>query len=102
MTDGYQAVLADLQEMASTFTREADDYRQLEPRVSPPPASSGDGRLDATIHAVMATLGSLHDRMATMIEDHGNKLREAHDTYQRRDIDNRELFEDLVPKTWGW
>lgn len=102
MTDQYQAVLADLRDMASTFAREADNYQKLRPKLTPPMADSGDARLNTTIRAVMQTLEVLHANMISLIEDHGQNLRAAHDNYERHDIDNRELFEDLVPKTWGW
>lgn len=102
MADQYQVVLADLQDMASTFGREAGNYQQIRPKLTPPVADSGDGRLNSTTNAVMQTLEVLHANMVALIEDHGQNLRAAHDNYQARDIDNRELFEDLVPKTWGW
>lgn len=101
MTDQYHVVLADLQDMASKFAHESDRYDKIRPKLTPQEAASGDGRLDATMHAVMSTLKVLHANMQSQIEDHGHKLREVHDSYQRQDIDNRELFEDLVPKTWG-
>lgn len=100
--DQYQVVLADLQEMASTFAREADCYQQIRQKLTPPVADTGDARLNATTKAVMQTLEVLHAKMVAQIEDHGQSLRAAHDSYQAHDIDNRELFEDLVPKTWGW
>ncbi|MBK0868299.1 hypothetical protein INP57_15910 [Saccharopolyspora sp. HNM0986] len=102
MADQYQAVLADLQDMASTFAREADEYQKIRPKLTPPVADTGDGRLNETTAAVMKTLEVLHAKMIALIEDHGTSVRAAHDSYQKQDIDNRELFEDLVPKTWGW
>ena len=100
MSDQYHIVLADLQDMASKFAHEADRYEKIRPKLTPSEADSGDDRLNTTMHAVMTSLKVLHAKMLTQIEDHGNKLREVHDSYQRQDIDNRELFEDLVPKTW--
>lgn len=101
LSDKYHVVLADLQEMASTFSREADRYDDLLPTLVPPEADSGDSRLNGTMRGVMASLKVLHGKLATQIENHAGKLREAHDSYQRNDSDAKDLFDELNPKTWG-
>jgi hypothetical protein len=93
---GYDVVLGDVASMASTFHTEADTYRGLKDKVSPHPAETGDGNLNNVLQSVMETLDVLHARMTTSIEDHGNKLRDAHDAYARREIDNHGLFDDLT------
>ena len=93
---GYEAVLGDLDSMASTFRTEADSYKGLQAKVSPPPADTGDGTLNSVLQSVMETLDVLHSQMATAIEDHGTKLKTARDAYANREIDNHGLFDDLT------
>lgn len=100
MAENYQVVLSDLQELSRNFSSEADRYSKLLPELVPPEADSGDGRLNATTRAVMASLKVLHGNLADQIDNHAGTLREARDSYERQDIDSRELFDDLNPKTW--
>lgn len=93
---GYEVVLGDLRSMASTFHNEADSYKGLKDKVSPHPADTGDGNLNNVLKSVMETLDVLHSQMATSIQDHGDKLKTTHDSYQRREIDNHGLFDDLT------
>lgn len=101
MSDQYHVVLADLQEMASNFSREADRYNDLLPNIVPPEADSGDSRLNSAMHGVMASLKVLHAKLDTQIQNHADKLHEAHDSYQRHDSDTKDLFDEMNPKTWG-
>jgi len=93
---GYQVVLDDLSSMANTFHTEADASKALKAKMSPPAADTGDGNLNTVLQAVMETLDVLHTRMVTAIEDHGDKLAAARDSYARREIDNHGLFDDLT------
>ena len=96
MSGSYQVVLGDLQSMANTFKRESDAYRELRPQIAPPIADGGDPGLDSAIRMIMDDIDSLHTKLADRIEDHGDKLTYAHDSYQRRDVDVHGVFEDLM------
>lgn len=93
---GFDVVLGDLRAMANTFHTESDTYRELSTKVSPPLADTGDGSLNGVLKAVLETLAVLHAQMATSIDEHGHKLAAARDSYARREIDNRALFDDLA------
>ncbi|MFD4367775.1 DUF6317 family protein [Rhodococcus sp. NPDC058521] len=91
-----KVVLGDLSSMASTFDEQAKSYRDITPRVTPPIAASGDGALDGIIKGAMDLIAILHEQMATAIEGHAEKLHTAHDAYERQDIDNRFLYDNLM------
>lgn len=93
---GYQVALTDLKNMADTFHQQASNYRGLRPKVTPPLADGGDGGLNDAMKAVMDAIDVLHTKMADRIDDHGDKLTYAHDSYQRRDVDTHGVFEDLM------
>ena len=92
----FKAVLKDLQSMSTTFSQQASAYKAITPKLTPPVADSGDGGLNSMMHAVMELMTVLHEQMATAISQNSEKLSTAHDAYQRRDIDNRFLFDDLM------
>lgn len=96
MADKYRVVLADLANMAKTFHDQADSYRSLRPQVTPPIADGGDPGLNDALQAVMDALDAMHTKLADQIDDHGDKLAYAHDSYQRRDVDVHGVFEDLM------
>lgn len=92
----FEAVLADLKNMSVTFGQQATEYRAVTPKLTPPLADSGDGGLNGVMSGVMELIAVLHEQMATSIAQHSTKLSAAHDSYERRDIDNRFLFDDLM------
>ena len=97
MGAGYQVVLGDLKNMALTYHREATTYRALRPQVTPPIADGGDPALNDAIQIIMSAIDSLHTKLGDRIDDHGDKLMYAHDSYQRHDVDVHGVFEDLMP-----
>lgn len=92
----FQVVLGDLRRMADTFGSEGERYRAITPKITPPIADGGDGALNGAMQGVIELIGVLHEQMAKSIADHHDKLSYAHDSYQRRDIDNRALFDDVM------
>lgn len=91
-----EVVLADLSNMAGTFRHEADDYRAITPKITPPLADSGDGALNGVMKGVMELIAVLHQQMAATIGQHGDKLDHAQQAYSNREIDNRFLYDDLM------
>ncbi|MEV0279102.1 DUF6317 family protein [Streptomyces sp. NPDC050610] len=91
-----KAVLGDLKSMAGTFHREAGNYRKLKENVSPPIVSGGDPGLDHAIISMADVIIAMHTGFADRLDDHGDKVHEAHDSYERHDIDVHGLFEDLM------
>ena len=97
MSGDFQVVLDSLSAMSGSFRTEGDAYEAIKPKVTPPIADSGDANLNNIIGVVMECLDVLHTKMGEAIGEHAEKLQASHDTYARHDIDNRALFDDLMP-----
>ncbi|KUM98465.1 hypothetical protein AQI88_03065 [Streptomyces cellostaticus] len=82
--------------MAKTFHDEAGDYRKLHPDVAPPVVSGGDAGLDSAVKEVADLIISLHIGMADRMDDHGDKVAYARDSFHRHDVDVHGVFEDLM------
>ncbi len=94
----FNVVLADLNELSTNFANESKTYEQLIPSINPPAVDGGDANLNNVLTGLVKTFDDLHHRMVASISDHADKLKKARDSFERRDIDNRFLFDDLVPK----
>lgn len=90
-------VLDSLRAMSGSFRTERDSYGAIKPKLTPPIADSGDASLNSIIGVVMERLDVLHTKMGEAIGEHAEKLQASHDTYERHEIDNRALFDDLMP-----
>jgi hypothetical protein len=96
MPADFKAILSDLGSMAKTFHDEAVNYRKLHADVAPPVADGGDAGLDHALKEVADLIVALHIGFADRLDDHGDKVTYAHDSFQRHDIDVHGLFEDLM------
>ncbi|WP_240529693.1 DUF6317 family protein [Streptomyces mangrovisoli] len=92
----FQAVMSDLTAMTKTFHDQARDYRGLGPDVTPPVADSGDGGCDHAIKEIADLIVALHIGFADRLDDHGDKVAYARDSFQRHDVDVHGVFEDLM------
>jgi hypothetical protein len=92
----FKVVYDDLASMAKTFHTQADDYRKLHPDVAPPVVSGGDPGLDSAIREVADLIIGLHTGMADRLDDHGDKVAYARDSFHRHDVDVHGVFEDLM------
>ncbi|MDQ2790546.1 MAG: hypothetical protein DLM60_01920 [Pseudonocardiales bacterium] len=97
MSGDFQVVLDSLRAMSGSFRTEGDAYAAIKPKLTPPMADSGDANLNNIMGVVMECLDVLHTKMGESIGEHAEKLQASHDTYERHDIDNRALFDDLMP-----
>jgi Family of unknown function (DUF6317) len=91
-----KVVEGDLAALSSAFHSSATEYRGLAGDVSPPIADGGDGGLDSAIKAVAELILALHTGFGDRLDDHGDKVKYAHDSYQRGDVDVHGVFEDLM------
>ena len=91
-----KAVLGDLAAMSGAFHGASKEYQGLAPDVSPPVADSGDDALNSSITAMADLIIGLHGKFCDRLDDHGDKISYAHDSFQRNDIDVHGLFEDLM------
>ncbi|ANP50529.1 hypothetical protein J2Z21_004260 [Streptomyces griseochromogenes] len=92
----FKVVYDDLSTMAKTFHDQAGDYRKLRPDVAPPVVSGGDAGLDSAIKEVADLIIALHIGMADRLDDHGDKVAYARDSFHRHDVDVHGVFEDLM------
>ncbi|MEU9269244.1 DUF6317 family protein [Streptomyces sp. NPDC048251] len=96
MTVDFKAVLSDLTSMSRTFHDEAVNYRKLHADVAPPVVEGGDAGLDHAVKEVADLIVALHIGFADRLDDHGDKVTYARDSFRRHDIDVHGLFEDLM------
>ncbi|WP_327318232.1 DUF6317 family protein [Streptomyces sp. NBC_01235] len=96
MPPDFKAVLGDLTSMSKTFHDEAVNYRKLHADVAPPLVSGGDSGLDHALKEVADLIVALHIGFADRLDDRGDKVTYARDSFQRHDIDVHGLFEDLM------
>ncbi|MEU9313093.1 DUF6317 family protein [Streptomyces sp. NPDC048256] len=96
MTVDFKAVLSDLTSMSRTFHDEAVNYRKLHADVAPPVVGGGDAGLDHAVKEVADLIVALHIGFADRLDDHGDKVTYARDSFRRHDIDVHGLFEDLM------
>ncbi|MEV6052854.1 DUF6317 family protein [Streptomyces sp. NPDC052107] len=92
----FKAVYDDLATMAKTFHEQAGDYRKLHPDVAPPVVSGGDAGLDSAVKEVADLIIALHTGLADRLDDHGDKVAYARDSFHRHDVDVHGVFEDLM------
>ncbi len=92
----FKAVLGDLTSMSTTFHKQATSYRELHAQVAPPVVSGGDGGLDHAIKEVADLIIAMHIGFADRLDDHGDRVTYARDSFKRHDIDVHGLFEDLM------
>ncbi|MFJ9631981.1 DUF6317 family protein [Streptomyces sp. NPDC091280] len=96
MSADFKAVMSDLTSMATTFHDQATDYRKLRDQVSPPVVSGGDSGLDHAIKEVADLIVALHIGFADRLDDRGDKVAYARDSFHRHDVDVHGVFEDLM------
>ncbi|TMM37332.1 MAG: hypothetical protein E6F99_12725 [Actinobacteria bacterium] len=92
----YQTILSDLNKAATAFHDGAADFEKAVGDLTRLHYDSGDGSLDQTIGAVLATLDALRTTVADRLRDTGAKLTRAHDDYQRSDVSARELYDNMM------
>lgn len=96
MSAGFQVILDDLKSMAKIFSDEATVYEGLVPGFLPAAVDSGDDILNKAMKSALETLEILNHQVVRTMQTHSQKLTYAHDSYERHDIDNRKLFDDLT------
>jgi hypothetical protein len=91
-----KVVLSDLDALQSQLRNAQQEYKGFAKEVAPPVADGGDGALNSSITAVADLISSLHDAFVQRLGDHADKVKYAHDSYQRDEVDVHGLFEDLM------
>jgi hypothetical protein len=78
---GFQVVISDLQQAASTFHTEAQAFKAIMPVGCPALPDGGGGGFDGSLESMVEALCLLHLQISGDIDNHGSKLQKAHDTY---------------------
>jgi hypothetical protein len=97
MSDGFQVVMSDLQDMAGTFQAEAGTFQGIMPQS---PSGLPDGGSAAFNDALSATVGLAclaHLQIGGDISDNGTKLQTAHDQYQHNEVSMTQLAQQVTP-----
>lgn len=69
-----KVVLDDLKFMANDFDQNSEVNRSLARQVSPPAVDTGNGDVNSVLNALMEALNVLHEKLATSIQNHADKL----------------------------
>ena len=96
---GFQVVMSDLENMAGVFHRESGTFQAIMPNSGPACPDAGGGDIDTALHAAAQLLGVLHQQMAAVISEHGDKLQKAHDNYAHTDASLAQLASSLTLST---
>jgi hypothetical protein len=95
MGDWSKVVLDDLATMSQQFEQGHADFAAAAEAVKAEPVDTGDGTLNDYLAYVTGRIEELTIKSAELIQEHAGKVKYAHDSYERHDIDNEELFEDM-------
>ncbi|MUM24244.1 hypothetical protein FZI91_21410 [Mycobacterium sp. CBMA271] len=91
-----QVVLDELAEMSRRFHSGSTEYEQTADGLKMSAPDSGDGRLTSLIDSSLQVMDVLNRQVAGEIEKNSQLIDAAKTSYERRDIDNRQLFDDLI------
>ncbi|HEX5402298.1 MAG TPA: DUF6317 family protein [Pseudonocardiaceae bacterium] len=98
MSAGYQVTLDELAAAAGKFGEEGQTLTGVAKGVPQSGPDTGDGGLNATLNAVLSATQLLGETLAGQVTAHAGKLHGAHDSYQRSDTNNQQLFTELMGK----
>jgi Family of unknown function (DUF6317) len=82
MSGGFQVVMSDLQDAATTFRSEAKTFLAIMPGACPVLPDGGSGAFNESLGALVDAACLLHLQIGGDIESNGGKLQTAHDRYQ--------------------
>lgn len=91
-----QVVFDELTEMSRKFEWGASDYSAVAGKLKVAPPDSGEGALNTLIQATMGVIDVLNRQVVGEIQHNGQLVAAARDSYERHDIDNRELYDDMI------
>ena len=74
MSDGFQVVMSDLQEAATTFHAEAKTFLGIMPDACPALPDGGSGAFNESLSAVVDAACLLHLQIGGDMDDNGSKL----------------------------
>ena len=96
MSGGYDVVMGDLQDAATTFHTESGIFKQIIPTDPPTPPGSGSGAFDGSLSSLVTAIGLLHLQISADIDANSTKLQHAHDNYQHTEETLNQLFDQIA------
>lgn len=91
-----QVVLDDLAEMSRKFHSGSTEFESAADALKITAPDSGDGRLTGLISSSLQVMDVLNRQIAGEIEEGSKLIDVAKTSYERHDIDNRKLFDDMI------
>jgi hypothetical protein len=82
LSGGFQVVISDLQDMASTFHTEARVFQAIMPESPGGIPDGGSAAFNESLDAVVQLATLAHLQIGADIGENGPKLQTAHDRYQ--------------------
>lgn len=97
MSSGFQVVMSDLLDMASTFRSEAQTFQAIMPKSPSGIPDGGSAAFNGSLSAVVQLAALAHVQIGADMEDNGSKLQTAHDRYQYTEETLTELARQVNP-----
>jgi hypothetical protein len=99
VSDGYQVVMSDLQDMAGTFQTEAGTFSGIMPQTPSGLPDGGSASFNESLSATVGLACLAHLQIGTDIGDNGSKLQQAHDQYQHTEESMTQLAQQVMPSS---
>jgi hypothetical protein len=95
MSKEYHVILEDLEEAYKAFFKEADGLDIQKHRVHCPLPDCGSADTTKACHDALDVVTTLYDILVKTVDQHGEKMKKAHDNYSRDNADVLNLFNTL-------
>jgi hypothetical protein len=96
VSGGFQVVMRDLSDLSATFRTEAGTCKAIMPDEGPACADGGDAAVNGMMQSVTRAVGLLHLQLSGVMGLHADKLKKAHDQYERTETSLAQLAGDVT------
>lgn len=101
MSDGYKVLMADVQDMASTFDSEADTLSCSSVISGVTVPNGGDSVINSALSAAAKAAEMATTQLAAVIAAHGSKLDAAYNQYRNAEETSTQLCQQLTKLIGG-
>jgi hypothetical protein len=101
MSDGYKVLMADVQDMASTFDSEAGTLSCSEVISGVSVPNGGDSVINSALSAAVQAAEMATTQLAAVIAAHGSKLDAAYNQYRTAEESSTQLCRQLTKLIGG-
>jgi hypothetical protein len=95
MSKGYHVILEDLEEAYKAFFKEESALDKQKHKVNCPVPDCGGSDTTKACRDALEVVTTLYGILVKTVEDHGEKMKKAHDGYSRDNADVLNLFNTL-------